>query len=71
MYHSQAVKTGRADANVYKALKPQLDEVRRVFQEQYLKNALNMTDYLHQEILRTLANGNSELLGPDYPGPLV
>jgi hypothetical protein len=71
LYHSQAVKAGRADANLYKALKPQLDEVRRVFEEQHLKNALNMTDYLHQEILRTLANGNSELLGPDYPGPLV
>ena len=71
LYDSQAVKAGRADANLYRALKPQLDEVRRVYQEQYLKNAPNMTDYLHQEILRTLANGNQELLGPDYPGPLV
>ena len=71
LYHSQAVKSGRADSNVYRALKTQLDDVRRVYEEQYLKNAPNMTDYLHQEILRTLANGNSELLGPDYPGPLV
>ena len=71
LYHSQAVKAGRADLNVYRALQPQIDEVRRVYQEQYLKNAPNMADYLHQEILRTLTNGNSELLGPDYPGPLV
>lgn len=71
LYHSQEVKAGRADSNVYRALKAQIDGVRTVYQEQYLKNVPNMTDYLHQEILRTLANGNSELLGPDYPGPLV
>jgi hypothetical protein len=71
LYHSQAVKSGRADNNLYRALQSQIDGVRRVYQEQYLMNAPNMADYLHQEILRTLANGNSELLGPDYPGPLV
>jgi len=71
LYHSQAVKAGRVDSNLYRALQPQIDGVRRVYQEQYLTNAPNMADYLHQEILRTLANGNSELLGPDYPGPLV
>ena len=71
LYHSQAVKLGRTDSNLYRALKSQIDEVRQVYLEQYLKNAPNMTDYLHQEILRTLANGNSELLGPDYPGQLV
>lgn len=71
LYHSAAVKAGRTDNNLYRALKAQIDEVRRVYQEQYLKNAPNMADYLHQEILRTLANGNSELLGPDYPGASV
>ena len=71
LYHSAAVKAGRADSNLYRALQTQIDGVRNVYQEQYLKNAPNMTDYLHQEILRTLANGNSDLLGPDYPGPLV
>ena len=71
LYHAQAVKAGRVDSNVYRALKPQIDDVRRAYQGQYLKNGPNMTDYLHQEILRTLVNGNSELLGPDYPGPLV
>ena len=72
LYHSQEVKAGRAGRNIYRALKTHIDGVRSVYQEQYLnQNAPTMTDYLHQEILRTLANGNSELLGPDYPGPLV
>ena len=71
LYHSQAVKTGRADSNLYRALQSQIDGVRTIYQEQYLKKAPNMTDYLHQEILRTLANGHTDLLGPDYPGPLV
>jgi len=30
-----------------------------------------MVDYLHLELLRTLANDDSDLLGKDYPGPLV
>jgi hypothetical protein len=30
-----------------------------------------MVDYLHPELVRTLANDDVELLGSDYPGPLV
>jgi hypothetical protein len=28
-------------------------------------------DYLHLELVRTLANDDVELLGQDYPGPMV
>jgi hypothetical protein len=30
-----------------------------------------MVDYLHLELIRTLANDDAELLGKDYPGPMV
>jgi hypothetical protein len=30
-----------------------------------------MVDYLHLELVRTLANDDAEALGKDYPGPMV
>ena len=30
-----------------------------------------MVDYLHLELVRSLANDDAILLGPNYPGPLV
>ena len=30
-----------------------------------------MVDYLHLELLRTLANDDADLLGSEYPGPMV
>jgi hypothetical protein len=30
-----------------------------------------MVDYIHVELLRTLANDDAELLGEDYPGPMA
>jgi hypothetical protein len=29
-----------------------------------------MVDYFHIEAVRTLANDDESLLGPEYPGPL-
>ena len=30
-----------------------------------------MVDYLHLELMRTLANDDADLLGKEYPGPMV
>jgi hypothetical protein len=30
-----------------------------------------MVDYLHLELVRTLANDDAEVLGPNYPGAMV
>ena len=67
LYHSDAVKKGRADKDLYGALRIQIDQARKAYEERYLQGAPNMADYLHQELVRTLANGDVELLGPEYP----
>ena len=69
LYQSDAVKRGRADKDLYGALKPQIDAAKQAYSERYLKSAPHMTDYLDQEIVRTLANGDAGLLGPEYPRP--
>ncbi len=71
LYHSQAVKDGRARHDLYGALKEQIDRTREAFRRDFLSAADTMVDYVHVELLRTLANDDVELLGPQYPGPLV
>jgi hypothetical protein len=71
LHRSQAVVRGRADANLYAALRVEMDALRETFQAKFLSPSPSMVDYVHLELLRTLANDDAALLGPDYPGPLV
>jgi hypothetical protein len=57
--------------SLYASLKTEIDSARNVFQRDFLPVSPTMVDYLHLELLRTLANENADLLGPDYPGPMV
>ncbi len=71
LYQSQAVKEGRSKKNLYGALKEPIDNARTVFRRDFLSASPAMADYLHLELLRTLANDNAELLGPEYPGTMA
>jgi hypothetical protein len=71
LYHSRAVESGRLNRDLYQALKPEIDARRESFHQQFLVDSPAAVDYLHVEILRTLANDDPNLLGRDYPGPLV
>lgn len=71
LYEDEGVKTGRASNDLYASLKPQIDEAREAYQNAFLANNEAVPDYLHQELLNTLANGDVEVLGHDYPGPLI
>jgi hypothetical protein len=71
LYHPGAIKSGRAAGDVYTALKAQMDEARDAYREKFLTPVNGTADYLHAEFVRTLANDDAAMLGPDYPGPLV
>jgi len=71
LYKSENVKNGRAGCNLYTSLKAEIDSARETFRRDYLSASGTMVDYLHLELVHTLANDDVELLGPDYPGPLV
>ena len=71
LYESDAVQSGRARGDLYGALKKPIDAARQTYREQFFARCPNMVDYLHLELLRTLANDDSDLFGRDYPGPLV
>ena len=76
LYESENVQTGRLAKNLYQTLQTRIDEARESYRNQFaacrLDNASStMVDYLDREIVRSLANGDRDLLGPGYPGPLA
>jgi hypothetical protein len=71
LYQAEQVKRGRAERDLYAALQTQVDEAREAYRGAFLADSQNMPDYLHQELVHTLAHDDVELLGKDYPGPLA
>jgi hypothetical protein len=66
-----AVQAGRLRRNLYEALRGRIDAARELFRKDFFANCPSMVDYLHLELVHTLANDDAELLGKDYPGPMV
>lgn len=71
LYKSQSVKEGRAARDIYGALREEIERSRQQYRQQFLESPDGMPDYLHAELLKTLANDDEELLGDAYPGPLA
>ncbi len=69
--HPAAVQAGRLHRNLYDMLRQPVDEARAEYRRDFFEPCQSMVDYLHLEIVRTLANDDAEILGPNYPGPLV
>jgi len=71
LYQSEKVKTARSNGTLYASLKEELDSVRAIYLRDFIADSPSMVDYLHLELVQTLANNEVELLGSDYPGPMV
>ena len=69
LYQASQVKSGRENRDLYGALAPAIDAARGAFRERFLLPLDGIPDYLHQELVRTLAKEDAVLLGPSYPGP--
>jgi hypothetical protein len=71
LHDGAAVRTGRERSDLYGALGPQIEEARDHFRREFLEPCPSMVDYLHREMVHTLAKDDAQLLGKDYPGPLL
>lgn len=69
--HAAEVQSGRLRRNLYVMLRDPIDAARESFRKEFFAPCPSMVDYLHVELTRTLANDDADLLGKDYPGPLV
>jgi len=70
LYKSEACLAGREKHEVYGALREEIDAAREAFRREFMLAFPAMPDYLHWELIRTLANNDVAVLGDDYPGPL-
>jgi hypothetical protein len=71
LYQSEKVKIGRAAHDLYTSVKEEIDSAREGFRRKFLNASDSMVDYLHLELVGTLANDDADVLGRDYPGPMV
>jgi hypothetical protein len=71
LYRSDAMRSGRARLDLYDALRDSIDTAREGFRQKFIGASPTMVDYLHLELLRSLADDDPHLLGHEYPGPLA
>lgn len=65
------LRSARETRDIYGALQSPIEAAREEFREKHMTSSPTMVDYLHLELVRSLANDDAILLGPNYPGPLV
>ncbi|HMD71246.1 MAG TPA: GAF domain-containing protein [Bryobacteraceae bacterium] len=71
LFQADAVQAGRGGRNLYDALRKSIDAARETYRPSFFAPCSSMVDYLHLELVQTLANDDPDLLGENYPGPLV
>jgi len=69
LYNKTKVADGRKNKDLYKRLKSDIERSRLTFQKRFSKPVGPPVDYFHEELIRSLANNDSSLMGPEYPGP--
>ena len=69
LFQRKLVKRGRMERDIYRSLRPQIEAARRRYRQDFLAVSPVIADYLHRELV-SLANGDVNLLGPEYPGSL-
>lgn len=70
LFSQPEVDSGRRSASLYVQLKDPIDSGRERYRQEFLQVSPSMTDYLHEELVRTLANDDPSKLGSEYPGAL-
>jgi hypothetical protein len=63
LYHESDVTQGKRERDLLQRLRPEIDRARRLFEERVPPDVRARTDCFEQELVRTLADGNTSLLG--------
>jgi len=71
LYNEQKVKDGRSESNLYDRLREDIDRSRQMYDKRVAPPVAARHDYFHQELVNTLAEGDTSKLGASYPGASV
>jgi hypothetical protein len=69
LYHEDEVKAGREAKDLWKRLQQDIALAKQTFEARVVPEVRARFDYLYDEILRQLAEGDASKLGPDAPVP--
>jgi len=70
LYKADLCHKGVERQDLYLYLRPEIDPAREGYRTQFMTTP-SMVDYLHLELVATLAHGDELLLGADYPGQML
>ena len=71
LYNEQKVNEGRSQNNLYERLRDDIDRSRQMYDKRVAPPVAARHDYFHQELVNTLAEGDTSKLGAGYPGASV
>ena len=71
LYNEQKVKEGRTASDLYDRLREDIDRSRQMYDKRVAPQVAGRYDYVHHELVNTLAEGDPAKLGESYPGAAV
>jgi len=71
LYNEQKVREGQSQGDIYDRLRDDIDRSRQMYEKRIAPPVAERYDYFHQELVKTLADGDSGKLGTSYPGATV
>ncbi|MDQ3686728.1 MAG: GAF domain-containing protein [Acidobacteriota bacterium] len=71
LYNEQKVREGRVEGDLYSRLREDIDRSRQMYDKRITPEVAGRYDYFHQELVNTLAEGDSSKFGEGYPGATV
>jgi hypothetical protein len=71
LYQAAKVREGREAHSLYETFRDEIDRERATFRTEFLEKSPSMVDYLHEELVRTLAQGEAGRMGESYPGAMA
>lgn len=63
LYNEQAVQEGKANRDIYARLKEDIDRSREMYEQRIPPEVRAVSDYFYEELVRTLADGDPDVLG--------
>ncbi len=71
LYNEKKVTEGRESQDLYERLREAIDRSREMYDKRVQPPVAAKFDYFHYEIVNSLADGDAETLGSNYPGSSV
>ena len=69
LYNEGKVVEGRRHGDLYERLKEDIDRSRQMYEKRVSPDVASLRDYFYEELVSTLAEGDSAKLGTAFPGP--